>query len=268
MPSNRYSRDLIQGGLDVPCQYQFYSENEECLKDVKGLLESASYSTKAVNDLDKFKTVKNDIKPGNSSNEEKKEVTVKEETVETKLKAMEKPTIKTEEPDKKRRKIDANASSNGKKEWLQIGGIKLRMQDRDSIIAGERLNDMVVNVAQRLLKAQFPKMKGLCSTFLQGRKRRTVFEENMVQIVHSRGNHWITATSANVKMDYQVNVFDSLYDDIDEGTSNIISNVFGPSAVPCSIKIHQSGVDDCGLFAIANATSICFGQDPAEMNFD
>ena len=143
------------------------------------------------------------------------------------------------------------------------------MQDRDSIIAGEKLNDMFINVAQRLLKAQFPKIKGLCSTLLQGRKRRTVFEENMVQIVHSRGNHWITATSANVKTDNQVNVFDSLYDDIDEGTSNIISNVFGPSAVPCSIKIHkQSGVDDCGLFAIANATTICFSQDPAEMNFD
>ena len=60
-----------------------------------------------------------------------------------------------------------------------------------------------------------------------------------------------------------------MYDDIDEGTCNIISNVFGSAAVPCSVKIHkQSGVDDCGLFAIANATSVCYGQDPAVMNFD
>ena len=38
----QYSRDLTQGGLDVPCQYEFYSENEECLKVVNGLLELAS----------------------------------------------------------------------------------------------------------------------------------------------------------------------------------------------------------------------------------
>ena len=45
-----------------------------------------------------------------------------------------------------------------------MGGTKLKMEDRDSIIAGERLNDMVINVVQRLLKSQFLKMKGLCST--------------------------------------------------------------------------------------------------------
>jgi len=37
----------------------------------------------------------------------------------------------------------------------------------------------------------------------------------------------------------------------------------------CIIKIRkQSGVDDCGLFAIANAASICCGQDSAVMTFD
>ena len=119
---------------------------------------------------------------------------------------MEKQTthIKTEVPDEVRRKIDTSTSSNGNKKWLRVSGIKLRIEDRDSIIAGARLNDMVINVAQRLLKSQFPKMKGLCSTLLQGRKRRTVFEQNMVQIMHSRGNHWITATSANVKTANQV----------------------------------------------------------------
>ena len=50
-----YLRDLIQGGLDVPCQYQFYTESEECLKVVKGLLESAAYSTKALSDLETVK---------------------------------------------------------------------------------------------------------------------------------------------------------------------------------------------------------------------
>ena len=81
-------------------------------------------------------------------------------------------------------------SRNGKKEWLHVGGIKLTINDRDSITRGERLNDMVINVAQRLLKSQFPKIKGLNSTLLQAKKTYNTFENNKVQIIHSRGDHW------------------------------------------------------------------------------
>ena len=76
-------------------------------------------------------------------------------------------------------------------------------------------------------------------------------------------------TSVNLEKENQVKVYDSIYDDIDDGTCDIISSVFGSSAIPFSIKVHkQSGVGDCGLFAIANAASICCGQDPAVMTFD
>ena len=36
----QYSADLYQGGLEVPCQYQFYSDSEECLIKVtrKGII--------------------------------------------------------------------------------------------------------------------------------------------------------------------------------------------------------------------------------------
>ena len=96
---------------------------------------------------------------------------VKKEAAETKVKEKQTICIKTEEePAKKKRKIDTSANKNGRKEWLRADGIKLRMEDRDSVIAGEKLNDMVINVAKRLLKSQFPKMKRLCSTLLQGKK--------------------------------------------------------------------------------------------------
>jgi len=39
--------------------------------------------------------------------------------------------------------------------------------------------------------------------------------------------------------------------------------------MPCAVKIRkQSGVNDCGLFAIANAAFICFGQDPTANEID
>ena len=95
------------------------------------------------------------------------------------------------------------------------------------------------------------------------------FEQNKVQIIHSCGDDWIVAATVGNEKESQVDVFDSLYDIIDNGTCKLISNVFESSATPRSIKIpKQSGVDDCGLYAIANATSICLDQDPTLLNFD
>ena len=44
----QYSADLHQRGLEVQCQYQFYSDSEERLIKVQKLLEKASYATKTV----------------------------------------------------------------------------------------------------------------------------------------------------------------------------------------------------------------------------
>jgi len=102
---------------------------------------------------------------------------VNKETVETKVKETETISIKTEEePTNKRKKIDTSANMSGRKEWLRVGVIKLRMEDRDSIMAGSRLNDLVINVAH-LLKNHFPKMKGLCSLLLQNNKKQIVSEQ-------------------------------------------------------------------------------------------
>jgi len=48
---------------------------------------------------------------------------------------------------------------------------KWRIEDRDSIMAGDRLNDLIIDAAQCLLKNQFPKMKGLCYTLLQNKNK-------------------------------------------------------------------------------------------------
>ena len=114
---------------------------------------------------------------------------------------------------------------DGKKEWLRVGGIKLTINDRNSIMRGERLNDMIINAAQKLLKSRFPKIKGLNSTLLQAKKNLNActFEENKVQIIHSRGNHWIVAATVGDELEKTVKVYDSVYNNIDDGTCKIIS---------------------------------------------
>ena len=40
--------------------------------------------------------------------------------------------------------------------WVQCNGITLLEDHRSSIVHGAKLNDLVINMAQQLLKAQFP----------------------------------------------------------------------------------------------------------------
>jgi len=48
--------------------------------------------------------------------------------------------------------------------WCRFGGICLTQQNKYNILRGDRLNDLVINFVQKLLKKQFPFVKGLEST--------------------------------------------------------------------------------------------------------
>ena len=54
-------------------------------------------------------------------------------------------------------------------------------------------------------------------------------------------------------------VYDSLYRDVDDGTQRKVEKVFGsPVKFNLPDVQKQEGVTDCGLFAIAFATSLAF----------
>ena len=48
----QHSTDLVQGGLEVPCKYEFYAEencpDDKTFKKVKGLIEKVLYITKFI----------------------------------------------------------------------------------------------------------------------------------------------------------------------------------------------------------------------------
>ena len=63
------------------------------------------------------------------------------------------------------------------------------------------------------------------------------------------------ATSNDVK------VYDSIFDVVDEHKALLISNLFGSLAKPKAVKIpKQLGINDCGLYAIANAATSALGR--------
>ena len=94
---------------------------------------------------------------------------------------------------------------------------------------GEELSDIHINLAQRLLREQFPELCGLLSTLLQG-KETSVIEKSdmkMLQIIHSSSHHhWIVATTIGSKGEGDVLVYDSIFKTLDGETKKIVYGLF------------------------------------------
>ena len=130
---------------------------------------------------------------------------------------------------------------------------------------------MVINFVQKLLKKQFPLMKGLQSTLLQYKSPNASNNGSapQVQVIHCRGDHWIVGSTVHSGSLGNVQIYDSLFHTIDGLTVDVVSRLFGSAAIPEMITIpKQTGVKDCGVYALANLTALCFKMDPAVTHFN
>ena len=129
---------------------------------------------------------------------------------------------------------------------------------------GDWLVDQHITIASKMLKAQFPLMSGLYNPVLGQTLSFPVTQEAFVQMLHVGGNHWITIE--NVPSLF-VNVYDSVYGTVSVDTKKQIASLLCTKSSTIVLKIHktqlQVGTSDCGLFAIAYATELAFGHNPA-----
>ena len=137
----------------------------------------------------------------------------------------------------------------------------MTLQDRKLVSDDAELTDKHMLAAQQLLKNRFPANNGFRDT-LTLEKTRTPEQTPYIQILHVDNNHWIIV-AANSPAG-PVDVYDSLNTtQLSEKTLKVINRYDGSS---CTVKLmnmqRQKGSKDCGLFAIATATSLCFGDDP------
>jgi Ulp1 family protease len=117
---------------------------------------------------------------------------------------------------------------------------------------GDWLNDNYINLAQELLRRQFNNLLGLMSTLFLTKLKEPLPIIDAVQVLHTRGNHWIVASTIGCSVG-EVNVFDSLYSSVDAATLNLLKQLFGVHIKVKMMKYpQQSGGRECGLFAIAN----------------
>ena len=122
-----------------------------------------------------------------------------------------------------------------------------------------------MNCTQRLLKHQYPKMNCLRLAQLQGQAHSQA-ASHALQVLHIRTNHWIVASTK--EKGKAVHVYDS-YSSVDQATAQLIQTNYrcGMKSIhlmPCQ---KQVGAADCGLFGIAFATLIVFGEEPSSHSY-
>ena len=116
----------------------------------------------------------------------------------------------------------------------------------------------------------FPKINGLHFTLLQDKAHKEP-TKNSLQIFHVGEDHWICATNVG-KSGKRVLVYDSAYTKWDESALCLLKKQFRCS--PSNIISVLEGVPkqqegkECGLYAIAKATSIAEGKNPLKLSYN
>ena len=97
-----------------------------------------------------------------------------------------------------------------------------------------------------------------------------VVSGEFIQILHTGSDHWVCISSIGC-FPWTVNLYDSLFHDvISQEIEDQTNDLLGGSLVALDfVSVQQQTNDsDCGVVAIAFATSLAFGTDPKHVTFD
>ena len=90
-----------------------------------------------------------------------------------------------------------------------------------------------------------------------------------IQIVNINNNHWICFSSIHSPPGY-VNVYDSLSTPVNQQIIRLAYDLTGPAfqKIRCIPVQQQKNLSDCGVFSIAFATSLVYGQNPMNVTYN
>ena len=154
------------------------------------------------------------------------------------------------------------------KPWLTLNGILLTEADKADIATGAELGDKHINFAQEIVRKQCTDLTGLQSTLALALHPRPLITHthSYLQIIHSKGNHWIVAST--ILSSPTVQMFDSLYSSIDDVTTRLLANLFGINGISVGMGScsQEYGTTDCGVFSIATCTALAHGSQPGHFD--
>lgn len=132
------------------------------------------------------------------------------------------------------------------------------------------LNDNHINAAMRLLHAQFSEINGFQDTLRQAMNGYEPSLHPFIQITLVCNSHWVCISSLGCESN-EVKVYDSLCYPLST-TSTSVSQLEFTDKEKITLKQmdvqQQNSTSDCGVFAIAYATSICHGENPCMLQYN
>ena len=145
------------------------------------------------------------------------------------------------------------------------------MDDYYALTEGRWLSDSIIHAGQMMLKEAFPMIGGFQAKILGEVLAFEPETTEFVQILNVASSHWITVSTIGCCFG-EINIFDSmLHKDLPDRTKEKIASLLYSPLKKISLKFHpvqrQRGSNDCGLFALAFATSLCNGTCPTEMMY-
>jgi len=227
--TRRYSYDLPQGGMEIPCQLKFSIDDSKSLQKVKMLL------TEDSNGKDHAKALLLSSKPS------------------CKAIALASVDLESSSSSDDSMSVQSTFATDGDADiWVQYDRRRLNVNDKIILQRGDELSDKHIQFAQKLIYEQFPLIGELFSTLLQ--EKLYNLHDGSVQIIHCLGrHHWIAVSNVGYNKN-SVNVYDSMFPDVDTATCTLIKNMFGGDDCEITMKKVQAGIKDCGIFAIAFIT--------------
>ena len=146
----------------------------------------------------------------------------------------------------------------------------LSKNDRNILMcANQWLNDIHINLAHSLLKKQFPQTAGLENCGLA--KFSTCAGKPFVQLLNTRGVHWLCVTNLLCKGDISAHAYDSSFRTLHTDTKTALKEILGTGKQTINALMppyQRQPTSQCGVFAIATATALLFGKDPSAITFD
>ena len=177
--------------------------------------------------------------------------------------------------------------------------MQLKHSHKDELLEGKWLNDCHIHASQQLIKLDpdLQHIRGLQDPIYGQSLQFDVVHEEMVQILHSGGNHWITVSTIGSTSPSTVQVYDSLGKALPLDTKKQVAAILHSPDKEINLEyanvqvriitinfyslLHRSSFmvlffdlqkqpnhSDCGLFAIANAMALCNGQTPEHLYYD
>ena len=154
--------------------------------------------------------------------------------------------------------------------WTMVEGIKLTEKMKQILLDPNGwLTDEHMDAASRLLKSNRADVAGLNDMVVMTHFKKTkvalATKNGQTIQCHNIGGHWVVSTCK----DGQVTVYDTLGTGLNRTLAQQLIHLYRPCTgngsliVTVILQQLQKGLSDCGLFSIANATSLLHGKDPA-----